>query len=357
MSNDRRDFLKALGVTAAAVAGTGCGVAAAESGTTGGDAVATSTADATVATDESAIGLSSRATAKYGLELDGSFAGWLQTTDGGNATADVVTEKLGPDGIAKKHLAGVKYEDITVNCGTGMSKAFFQWIQDTLSMKFERKDGAVIESDFSGRELRRMDFKHALISELDLPALDASSRAAAKMTLKFSPEFTKLNPGSNAAIKFDTNVTLKWRTSDFKLRIDGLDEATSHALKIESITIKQNIVENAVGETRDFANEPAGLDFGNVAVTVPDTRAQSFYDWSDDFIVQGNNGDDKERGGTLDYLDSRGRPLFTLTFSHLGVFKVAPVNSDAAFKYRTIKGEMYVERIQFGQSSNSSSSD
>ena len=94
-----------------------------------------------------------------------------------------------------------------------------------------------------------------------------------------------------------------------------------------------------------------------MAVTVPDTRAQSFYDWSDDFIVQGNNGDDKERGGTLDYLDSRGRPLFTLTFSHLGVFKVAPVNSDAAFKYRTIKGEMYVERIQFGQSSNSSSSD
>jgi len=357
MSNDRREFLKALGVTAAAVAGTGCGVAAAENGATGGDAVAAGGADATVATEESAIGLASRSTAKFGLELDGSFAGWLQSTEGGNATSDVVTEKLGPDGIAKKHLAGVKYEDITVNCGAGMSKAFFQWIEDTLGLKFTRKDGAVIESDQRGREIRRLDFKHALISELDLPALDAASRAAAKMTLKFSPEFTRLNQGSGAAIKFDTQVTLKWRTSDFKLKIDGLDEATSHALKIEAITIKQKIVENAIGEQRDFEKVPAGLDFGDVHVTVPDSRAQSFYDWSQDFIVQGNNGEDQERGGTLDYLDTRGRPLFTLTFSHLGVFRVAPVNSDSAFKYRTIKGEMYVERIQFGASGNATGGD
>ena len=33
----------------------------------------------------------------------------------------------GVKGGVKKHLAGVKYEDITVNCGTGMSKGFYEW--------------------------------------------------------------------------------------------------------------------------------------------------------------------------------------------------------------------------------------
>ncbi|HVP62174.1 MAG TPA: phage tail protein [Myxococcaceae bacterium] len=348
MSNERREFLKALGVTAAAVAGTGCGVAAAGAAPAGGDAAAAD-ATAAVAADEAALAPRSQATAKFGLELDGSFAGWVQSTEGGNAVADVVTEKVGADGFVKKHLAGVKYEDITINCGAGMSKAFYQWIQDTLTLKATRKNGAVIESDYNARELTRLEFSNALISEVDLPALDATSRATAKMTVKFSPEFIRSKKGNGVAIKFEIAAD-KWRTSDFKLKIDGLDDATSRALKIEAITIKQKVVENAVGEQRDYQKQPAGVDFSDVAVTVADSHAQSFYDWGQDFIVQGNNGDDKERGGTLDYLDSRLRPLFTLTFSHLGVFRVAPVNSNAAEKYRTIKAEMYCERIAFGAS-------
>jgi phage tail-like protein len=356
MSNDRREFLKALGVTAAAVAGTGCGVAAAESVAAPLDGAVADASTPVAADEAAALTLRSSATAKFGLELDGSFAGWLQSTEGGNATADVVTEKVGADGFAKKHLAGVKYEDITVNCGTGMSKAFYQWIQDTLSLRPNRKTGAVIESDHSARELSRLEFSNALISEMDMPALDASSRATAKMTVKFSPEFTRSKKGSGASIKFEI-VGEKWRTSDFKLKIDGLDDATSRALKIEAITVKQKIVDDTVGENRDPTKQPAGVDFSNLAVTVADSHAQSFYDWAQDFIVQGNNGDDRERSGTLDYLDGRLRPLFTLTFSHLGVFRVAPVNSNAADKFRTHKAEMYCERIAFGASGSSGRTD
>jgi hypothetical protein len=48
-------------------------------------------------------------------ELDFSRAGgWISSVEGGHATADVVNEKVGPDHIVHKHIAGVKYEDITV---------------------------------------------------------------------------------------------------------------------------------------------------------------------------------------------------------------------------------------------------
>ena len=57
---------------------------------------------------------------KYGIDLDGINAGWVSSVEGGMASSDVVVEKLGPDHIQRKHIAGVKYEDISVSCGTGM---------------------------------------------------------------------------------------------------------------------------------------------------------------------------------------------------------------------------------------------
>ena len=82
-------------------------------------------------------------TGKYAFEFGPHKAGWIQSLEGGHATADVVSEKVGPDHIVHKHIAGVKYEDITVNCGTGMSKAFYEWIKASFDRKHQRYDGAI----------------------------------------------------------------------------------------------------------------------------------------------------------------------------------------------------------------------
>src|SRR6266571_2407410 len=89
---------------------------------------------------------------KYGIELDGIMAGWVQSVEGGHATSDIVNEKVGSDHIIKKHIAGVKYEDITVNCGTGMSKGFYEWIKASFDHNYQRKHGAVITADFNYKE-------------------------------------------------------------------------------------------------------------------------------------------------------------------------------------------------------------
>ena len=85
---------------------------------------------------------------KYALELDGVMAGWMQKFSGGSATADVVTEKIGIDHLAKKHLAGVKYEDIEIEVGTGMSRGFYEWIAGSWDGKSIRKNGALVLTDF-----------------------------------------------------------------------------------------------------------------------------------------------------------------------------------------------------------------
>jgi hypothetical protein len=85
------------------------------------------------------------------VELDGSAAGFVESVEGGDVFSDVVVEKVGVDGIAHKHLAGVRYDDLALVVGPNMSKSFFEWIASTLDRKFTRKDGAVSFQDYSGR--------------------------------------------------------------------------------------------------------------------------------------------------------------------------------------------------------------
>src|SRR5512141_2907143 len=65
---------------------------------------------------------------RYALDIGGATTGWVHDVEGGHETADVVNEKQGTDGIIHKHIAGVKYEDITVQVGFSMSKAVYDWI-------------------------------------------------------------------------------------------------------------------------------------------------------------------------------------------------------------------------------------
>lgn len=287
---------------------------------------------------------------KYGLELDGVLAGWVSKVSGGGATADVVSEKIGPDHVVKKHLAGVRYEDILVEAGTGMSKAFYQWIEDTFGGKYTRKNGAIIAADFNFKEHGRTDFNHGLLTELTLPALDAASKDAAKMTLRIQPEFTRTIKGSGKQLATSGGkvvVQKKWLPANFRLDIPGLDCKSVN--RIEPLVLKEKVVDNPVGELRDYQKEPAHGEFGNLTVTLAESHADSWYKWFDDFVVKGNCGEDKEKSGSLAYLTPDMKTeLFRVTFSNLGIFKLAEEHIEAHSEgVRRVKAELYVERMQF----------
>jgi hypothetical protein len=80
-----------------------------------------------------------------------------------------------------------------------MSNGFYQWIQDLLNHKYLRKHGALIDADYRYVERSRLDFVNALITEVGFPALDAASKAACRMTVKFAPEYTRMQKANGAA--------------------------------------------------------------------------------------------------------------------------------------------------------------
>lgn len=295
---------------------------------------------------------------KYAIELDGINAGWVWSVEGGHATADVVVEKMGSDHLQRKHIGNVKYEDMTVTCGTGMSKAFYTWIQDSFDHKYSRKNGAAITADFNYKEHSRINFFNALITEIGMPAQDAASKDAAKMTIKFANEYTRYLPakGGGASIgggKFPANAAVQkqWKNNTFRLVIDGFD--CTRVNKIEALTVKQKVIEQAVGEMRDYEKEPGHVEIPNLVFTLPESHAEEVFKYHEDFVIKGNCSQDKEKGGTLTYLaQDLKTELFSLTFVQLGIFKCTPDKTDAGSEQvRRVKVEMYCEDIQFNYNS------
>jgi phage tail-like protein len=281
--------------------------------------------------------------------LDGVFVGWLQSAEGGYAYSDVVAEQVGPDFIQRKHIGNVKYEEITLKVGANMTQPFYQWLKDTLEGQHIRKSGSVIFTDYDSREVQRLSFTNALITEIGFPALDAASKDPAYLTIKFAPEAARRVKGSGVPVKFPPvgSKQKQWLPANFRLRIDGLERATTRINKVEALTVKQKVVTDAVGEFRDYEIEPTKLEFPNLVMTISEVDADAWYDWHESFVIQGNNGTEAEKGGRLEFLSPNLKEvLFSLQFSGLGIFKLAPEKSEAgAEQIRRVKAELYVERI------------
>jgi len=296
---------------------------------------------------------------KYGIELQHTLAGWVKNIEGGEGTAEVVTEAMGADHLKRKHLGTLKYEPIKFQCGAGMTGGIYDWIKtgfDQTSNTRGREDGAVVYADYDNNEITRLNWTQGIIMEYGMPALDAGSKEAALMSVTFQPETTRKLIGGGGKIKFpsDQAKQKRWLPSNFRLRIDGCEEGCKWVNKIDALVVKQKVVENAVGELRDYEKVPGSVEIPNLTITLSESHSQEFYRWHEDFVIKGNNDQNMEKGATLEYLDSSLKTtLFTLHFSNLGIFKISPDKVEAAGEsVRRVKVEMYCEDIKFDYNSS-----
>src|SRR5712691_13068046 len=65
---------------------------------------------------------------RFGLEIDKTYCGTVNQFEGGNFTADIVSERQGQDRIPRKRLGTPRIEPITVETGLDMDKAWYDWI-------------------------------------------------------------------------------------------------------------------------------------------------------------------------------------------------------------------------------------
>jgi hypothetical protein len=284
---------------------------------------------------------------KFAIDLDGVSAGWLQDTAGGGVVADVVNEKISAASFTKKHIGQPKYEDIAVQVGFSMSKAFYDWFAASWKMNYARKDGSITAADFNLEARQERQFFNALITEVGIPACDGSSKEPAYLTIKFAPEYTRTRKASGKVQSpLSTNQKM-WLPSNFRLEIDGLD--CTKVNKVDAFTIKQTVATDDVGDQRDPNREPSGVEFPNLRVTFASSSGQTWADWYDDFVIKGNAFDSQEKSGRLLFLTPNLQgALAEITFFNMGIYALQdgvfdPVDEPSA----RMRAELYVERMEF----------
>jgi hypothetical protein len=287
--------------------------------------------------------------ARHRLELEGVDVAVLRSVTGGDAVGDIVVEAPGPDLIRRKRIAGLRYTDIVVRTGADIDKSLLAWLSDTAAGKWPRKSGAIKEVDYNLNEVARQTFALGLLTEITFPELDAAGKDPAYLTLGITAEQTVRSKGSGARSAATAGAGGKaakmWLPANFQLSIPGL--VCTHVTKVSAVSVRQRVAESAVGELREYQQNPAALEISDVLVTIPESHADSFYAWHDDFVIKGNNDASNEKTGTLAYLtpDSKST-LFTLTLHNLGIYKVGPEPASSADQSPKVTAAMYCEQVE-----------
>jgi len=281
------------------------------------------------------------------FNLQGVKCGFIKSISGGDISAEVINESVGPDYFTKKHIGQPKYGDFEMQLGFSMSKPVYEWVEASWKQNYARKDGSIVAADYNLNAKSEREFFHALITETTIPACDGSSKDPAYMTLKYSPEYTRYKKASGKVSGEINGLNQKaWLPSNFRLEIAGLD--CTKVNKIEALTVKQSQVTDDIGDARDYAKEPGKLDFPALKVSFAEVTAQSWLDYFENFVIKGNNHEDQEKSGSLTLLTAnREKPLMTLNFFNMGIYKITPDKSEAnADSIKRVSAELYCERIE-----------
>ena len=281
------------------------------------------------------------------LTLDGGVAGWLKATEGGGVSADVVAEGPSAGGATKKHISAPKFDNISLQVGWE-AKPLLDWVAASWKGGPQPKNGRVSFMDFDYKERSAREFTHALVTETTFPTLDGSSKDLMYLTVKLAPETIRLIPGSGAQATSTPSAARQkaWMPANFRLELPGLD--VSKVQRIESFTVGQQVTEPAVGENRVSQKEAGGIEFPSLKIAIAETAAKTWVDWSEDFIVKGNNGDDKEKNGAIVFLDpSLKNELGRVNLLNCGIAGLGPERQVAnAEAVRRMTAEIYCERME-----------
>jgi hypothetical protein len=283
------------------------------------------------------------------MSLDGTPA-LLKKFGGGAIKAEVVELNGGPNNTAFKSISTIKFESFTIEVGMSMGKPLYEWIKASLDKAWISKNGYIAAADFKYKAKAYRHFRDAHIEEITVPALDAGNKEAAYFTIKFNPEEITYADGDDADIKGDMNFKQKkWLCSNFKFTLSGLEDSCKRVNKIDSFTVKQSVTEDACGEFRIPTKHPAKLVIPNLKITFSAADVKPWQAWFDDFVIKGNNGQEAEKNGTIEFLDPATKEtLGTVQLSQVGIFALnsedLEANKEGVARY---VAELYVEAMQF----------
>jgi hypothetical protein len=281
---------------------------------------------------------STRSPGKTVLRVGGTAAASVERYSGGEPFADVVNEPGGLLPYAKKHIGDLHFADLEAQVAVDAHPALFRWIRDAWFGSPDR-DQVALDAQGAGIELAK-----ARLREVALPALDHASRERRFLTLKIAPRGIRRTAPRDGTEREER----EFLAHNFAVSIDSLD--CSGVLSVDSISVVTSLPEPGTKK------KPL-LIFPDIHLYVDADRTEPFREWFDDFVISGNNDDDKEREGSITFQDPMmGDPLCVLTMVHMGIFRIAELPPPDKGP-RKVRVDLYCERMELNASDEASAGD
>jgi hypothetical protein len=280
------------------------------------------------------------------LDVDGALTD-VRAVEGGNAVAEVLAE-AGPSELPiAKRLGATRYEDIVLKVPLSVAPTFSAWINESLLKGPTTRSGAIVYSDFNRIERKRLTFSNALISEIMLPICDASVKTPPQMTIRLTPEATRLQGGSGKSTQAAIGAATKI-ASNFRLNIQGLESATPFVTKIEGLGVKRMTQAGVVGQMKYKQLQSGPLDVQPVRILLPENQAAPYYSWFETFVIKGGGASGEgERQGLLEWLTpDLTTVVASVQLQNLGIFSYAPEPYSSGIEtIAKVQVELYCERL------------
>ena len=283
-----------------------------------------------------AAGARAYVASKFAFELDGDgVLGFLNSAEGGGLKTEVVDYKQGRLVDVWRQVGRPKFEDITIKVGMGMSECFYKWISDFFNRKVSRKNGGIVMADFNYKQRARRSFIDALISEVQMPALDGASKEAAFMTVKLVPEGMTYETITGDA-KVESPESLRqpnkmWHAANFRFAVDGFEAAFARTTKIDGWSIKQQILDYPSGNQRLPLKIPGRLEYPqSLSVYIPAVDAEAVIEQAQKRLL---DYDAPPQGGMTGVIELRAPDKSTLCSINLAgvdIVSAEPQKSEAS---------------------------
>ncbi|MCL4298003.1 MAG: phage tail protein [Anaerolineae bacterium] len=126
---------------------------------------------------------------RFKVELDGVERAAFRECSGLDFSQDPIEYREGPEALTVRKLPGlIKYSNISLKWGITDDKELWEWRQQAIDGKIERKNGSITLLDEAGEEKMRWNFREGWPTKWTGPSFNGTSNEVAIMTLEIAHE-------------------------------------------------------------------------------------------------------------------------------------------------------------------------